>query len=336
MGQAAELKAKLIELESTKKILNSQVQDAHTQIDNLTRAKASVEKELTEKLKTIQAEYDNRLKEQEALAKEQIAALEKRYKEHMDNYTSGTKDSQSIITDLKAQIAQKENQHIQMENDLKTAQANIEQLKKTNDDLRNQISKLSDQLRQKEMSGDEMRTAIEAKLKEEFYTAKSEYVKKINDLESAKLDLELKLKDLQQNSGTNLKSAEEMRTKMAELMTKYDALIKENDELKDRVKTLSSLNVELTQFKDANINAVKNMELLGALFEKDQFFKTFNIVKAVGEISLDDLKAALGIPKVTVQKQVDQYIAVGLFENTAGGKIKLKFMQGLPGTGAPR
>jgi hypothetical protein len=44
----------------------------------------------------------------------------------------------------------------------------------------------------------------------------------------------------------------------------------------------------------------------------------------VGEISIEDLKAALGVPSVTTNKYVQQFISVDIFQINENGKISLK------------
>ena len=59
-------------------------------------------------------------------------------------------------------------------------------------------------------------------------------------------------------------------------------------------------------------------------FTNVYLFKTFLIVEKVGGITLDDLKNALGIPIVTVKKNIQTLEGIGLIETDDRDKIIIK------------
>ena len=68
-----------------------------------------------------------------------------------------------------------------------------------------------------------------------------------------------------------------------------------------------------------------NINGLVLLFEQEPLFRTFNIVGQVGEVNINDLKNALGVPSVTTNKYVQQFIEADLFEMNENGKVSLKY-----------
>ena len=76
----------------------------------------------------------------------------------------------------------------------------------------------------------------------------------------------------------------------------------------------SKIFEDLQDFKDNNTDAVLNLKNLMKLFETEPFFKMFNIVGAVGEVSVEDIKNALALPSVTLQKYIQQFVKAGVFQ----------------------
>jgi len=60
------------------------------------------------------------------------------------------------------------------------------------------------------------------------------------------------------------------------------------------------------------------------LFEEEPLFRCYLLVRDIGTMTIDELRKAVGVPSVTIQKYVKKFVAVDLFEEDATGKITLK------------
>ena len=116
-----------------------------------------------------------------------------------------------------------------------------------------------------------------------------------------------------------------LKTQMEDLMAKYDQLVADHKQLTEDFRALQADRDDLAQFKAINTNVVTNINGLVLLFEQEPLFRTFNIVGQVGEVNIDDLKNALGVPSVTTNKYVQQFIEADLFEMNENGKVSLKY-----------
>jgi len=140
--------------------------------------------------------------------------------------------------------------------------------------------------------------------------------------EISKLDSELLNQKLEFQE--NITEAKDMKERYDGLVGKLEGANKKYVEAHDKVKSLEASMEDLRNFKKENINKITYLDMLQPLMEEDPLFKGFFIVQQVGSISLDDLKAAIGAPIVTVKKDVQRLQDMGLLEMNDVGKITTK------------
>lgn len=161
-------------------------------------------------------------------------------------------------------------------------------------------------------------------IREKASTEKMELKDKVKSLESKILEDKLTTKESISAKETAQKLHEDMVKKYDDLITKYDKRDQENKEMQEEVKRLTNQITELTDFKNKNIEVIEFFNRLQPLFEEEPLFKAFVIVRQIKHISLSDLKNALGIPTVTIQKYVEKLIAANIFEYNDLGEVVLK------------
>jgi chromosome segregation ATPase len=187
-----------------------------------------------------------------------------------------------------------------------------------------QITDLRNQLAGKELSIQEQRAKIESQLRDELFSQKGDYTKRIAALESEKMQTDITIKEYRHKAEDAEKKADEIKAKMEELMAKYDGLMVEHQKCGDIIKQKDGSISDLSDFKSKNLNVALNLKGLQKLFETEPQFKAFNIVAKVGEVSVDEIRTALGVPSVTTNKFVQAMVNAGVFEISPNGKITLK------------
>ena len=116
--------------------------------------------------------------------------------------------------------------------------------------------------------------------------------------------------------------------KQKELMSKIEQLNKEKAEAIFELSTKDNEMKDMKNNLEAKLQEVKEqaqsiMEYnkLKPLMEQEGIFKAYFIIKDVGQISIDDLRSAVGSPIVLVKKMVDQLKKIELIEENEAGKI---------------
>ncbi|MDX1797949.1 MAG: hypothetical protein R3255_04820, partial [Candidatus Lokiarchaeia archaeon] len=122
---------------------------------------------------------------------------------------------------------------------------------------------------------------------------------------------------------------ESMRSKYDELIAKVGELGDKNREANKEVENLTRQLNELKSLQKDNIDKINYYDKLKPIMEKEPLFKTFLIIEEVGGITLDDLKSALGIPIVTVKKNIQTLEGIGLVETDERDKIVVKSFEGI-------
>ena len=120
---------------------------------------------------------------------------------------------------------------------------------------------------------------------------------------------------------------ESMRTKYDELIAKVGELSDKNREANEEVEKLNKQLNQIKTFQKENLDKINYYDKLRPIMEKEPLFKTFLIIEEVGGISVEDLKNALGIPIVTVKRNIDQLESIGLIEKDQRDKIVVKRME---------
>ena len=241
---------------------------------------------------------------------------------------------------LKEEIIQKKSEILIRNETLKTFQNKITELEA--------FSKVL----QERLEGEQGRTSTSQinELKIKHVEEKAKLKEQIANLESQILDGQLEYKDkvaTEQSEErkklkaeiSNLESQllnqklefQEKITEAKDMKERYDGMVKKLEEINtknvedhDKIKSLEASMEDLRKFKKENINRITYLDKLQPLMEEDPIYKGFFIIQQVGSISLDDLKAAIGAPIVTVKKDVKRLQDMGILEMNDVGKITTK------------
>lgn len=211
------------------------------------------------------------------------------------------------IGKLKEEIVQKNSEIIVRNETLKTFQNKITELDAFSKALQERL--------------EEHKGGVPKKEVEDLKIQQSEERQKLKT-EISKLDSELLNQKLEFQE--NITEAKDMKERYDDLVKKLEENNKKYVEAHDKNKSLEASMEDLRKFKKENINKITYLDMLQPLMEEDSLFKGFFIVQQVGSISLDDLKAAIGAPIVTVKKDVQRLQDMGILEMNDAGKITAK------------
>ncbi|MFX1390533.1 MAG: hypothetical protein ACFE9Z_10755 [Promethearchaeota archaeon] len=331
-----DLKKKLDSIESNEK----EIASMKAKIDKLSQ--------LAERQKRI-------ISEQEGIIEEQKAKLSKmtdipedilELKELIGVQRQTINEKELELEYAKGEIAQSQKELELVKKQIVPTQNKLEEAYETMGNLRTELAEKNSELILK----NETIKNFETKIKElEAFTDKfkEEQVKMIKDLEEKhrKETIELReevkkldtfLMDSKLISTEKTSEAKDFASRFESMRSKYDELIAKVGELGDKNRDanleIERLNKELNKIKNLqkdNIDKINYYDKLKPIMEKEPLFKTFLIVENVGGITLDDLKNALGIPIVTVKKNIQTLENIGLLETNDIGKIVVKKQEGI-------
>jgi exonuclease SbcC len=211
------------------------------------------------------------------------------------------------IGKLKEEIVQKNSEIIVRNETLKSFQNKITELDAFSKALQERL--------------EEHKGGVPKKEVEDLKIQQSEERQKLKT-EISKLDSELLNQKLEFQE--NITEAKDIKERYDDLVKKLEENNKKYVEAHDKNKSLEASMEDLRKFKKENINKITYLDMLQPLMEEDPLFKGFFIVQQVGSISLDDLKAAIGAPIVTVKKDVQRLQDMGILEMNDAGKITAK------------
>lgn len=303
-----------------------------------------------DKLTTLVERQKRIISEQEGIIEEQKAKISKmsdipedilELKELIGSQRQIINEKDLELEYAKGEIAQSQKELELVKKQITPTQSKLEEAYETMGNLRSELAEKNSELILKK----EATKALENKIQElEAFTDKfkEEQVKMIQELEEKhrKETMELKekinkldtfLMDSKLTSTEKTSEAKDFASRFESMRAKYDELIAKVGELSDKNRDANEevemLNKELNEIKTLqkdNIDKIKFYDKLKPLMEKEPLFKTFLIVENVGGITLEDLKNALGIPIVTVKKNVNTLEDIGLLETDDRGKIVVK------------
>ena len=246
----------------------------------------------------------------------------------------------------KGEVAQSQKELELIRKQIEPSQAKLEEAYETMGKLRSELAEKNSELILK----NEAIKNLENKVQElEAFTDKfkEEQVKMIQELEEKrrKETMELKeeinkldsfLMDSKLTSTEKTSEAKDFASRFESMRSKYDELIAKVGELGDKnreankeVENLTRQLNELKSLQKDNIDKINYYDKLKPIMEKEPLFKTFLIIEEVGGITLDDLKSALGIPIVTVKKNIQTLEGIGLVETDERDKIVVKSFEGI-------
>jgi hypothetical protein len=195
----------------------------------------------------------------------------------------------------------------------------------TEDNYQKKLAEIQEELREKSMTSDEARIKIKAELQEDVLKTQTEYMEKVRILESQLLDKDIEFKEANQKMENAINQVQDIKQKLDTQVEKYNKLQKDYSEIKDEMDKRDEFYADLKEFKEKNFGVAENLTRLMTLFEHEPMFKTFLLVKDVGEMNIEYLKNSLGLPSVTTKKYVDLFIEADLFIMTESGKVALKY-----------
>jgi len=245
-------------------------------------------------LEYAKGEVAQSLKELE-LIKKQIIPTQKKLEEAYET-----------MGNLRTELAEKNSELILKKEAMKNQETKIKELEAFTDKFKEEQVKMMEEMEQKHR--------IEAQ----------ELKSEINKLDSFLMDSKLTSTEKTSEAKDFASRFESMRSKYDELIAKVGELGDKNRDANEEMEKLTKNLNELKTLQKDNINKINYYDKLKPIMEKEPLFKTFLIIEEVGAISLEDLKNALGIPIVSVKKNVQTLEGIGLIETDDRGKVVVK------------
>jgi chromosome segregation ATPase len=303
-----------------------------------------------DKLAALAARQKSIISEQEGIIEEQKGKLSKmtdvpedilELKELIGAQRQLINEKDLELEYAKGEVAQSQKEMELIKKQIIPTQTKLEEAYETMGNLRTELAEKNSELILKK----EANKSLETKVQElEAFTDKfkEEEVKLIKDLEEKhrKETMHLKeeinkldtfLMDSKLTSTEKSSEAKDFASRFESMRAKYDELIAKVGELGDKNREadreIEDLNRKLNVLKNLqkdNIDKINYYDKLKPIMEKEPLFKTFLIIEEVGGISLEDLKSALGIPIVTVKKNIQTLEGIGLIETDDRDKIVVK------------
>ncbi|MFW9826788.1 MAG: hypothetical protein ACFFEY_04105 [Candidatus Thorarchaeota archaeon] len=215
-------------------------------------------------------------------------------------------EAYETIGKLRTELAEKNSELILKNETIKNMETKIKELEAFTDKFKEEEVKMIKELEEKHR--------IETQ----------ELKSQISKLDSYLLDTKLFSTEKDSEAKDMTSRFEKMRSKHEELINKVGVLSDKNRDANDEIERLTKQLKEINTLQKDNIHKIKYFDKLKPIMEKEPLFKTFLIVENVGGISLEDLKKALGIPIVTVKRNIKTLEDIGLLETNDVGKIVVK------------
>ncbi|MFX0000128.1 MAG: hypothetical protein ACFE9Q_00845 [Candidatus Hodarchaeota archaeon] len=215
-------------------------------------------------------------------------------------------EAYETIGNLRAELAEKNSEIILKKEAMKGLENKIQELEAFTDKFKEEQVKMIQEL--------------EEKHRKETMELKEEITK----LDTFLMDSKLISTEKTSEAKDFASRFESMRSKYDELIAKVGELSDANRDANDEIEKLNKQLNEIKTLQKDNIDKINFYDKLKPIMEKDPLFKTFLIIEEVGGITLEDLKNALGIPIVTVKRNVQQLENIGLIETDERKKIVVK------------
>ncbi len=222
---------------------------------------------------------------------------------------SKLEEAYETLGNLRAELAEKNSELILKNEAMKNVENKVQELEAFTDKFKEEQVKMIQELEEKHRKET-------TELKEER-----------NKLDTFLMDSKLISTEKTSEAKDFASRFESMRSKYDELIAKVGELSDKNRDANEEVEKVNKQLNELKTLQKDNIDKINYYDKLKPIMEKEPLFKTFLIIEEVGGISLEDLKNALGIPIVTVKKNVQQLENIGLIKTDDRGKIVVKSME---------
>lgn len=318
-SQIATIKTQLVEKQAESAYKDNIINEKQMQISNFEAQMNNVKNDAQAKIDAISKDWT----EKNQILQDQMKEMEARYKKMLEDKAGDTTETAGQIVDLKTVIAEKENEIMTLTGTIKERDLDIAHNKRQLELLTQQYDEAQSKLQEITQSYNEDKSIMERKLREEYVKQRADLNDKIQQMEKENLDLRIKITDMEHASGGAIKQAADIKAKMDGFLENFNKLSDENKELKEKLAAIQKSRDELFEFKLQNESSIINLEKLKVLFQKEPFFKIFALVSDIGEVGVDEIKNALGVPTVTVQKYIQEFVKAKLFELTDSGKVTL-------------
>ncbi|WP_457559459.1 hypothetical protein [Candidatus Harpocratesius sp.] len=328
--QVGELKSKLIEQQGIISAKDREIQELKMANDRTQENLQKMEEEFAQRVQARLRQFMETEDEYKARIEKMERDFEERTKE-LRSQTLSTKD------EYQARIGKME---LEFRKETKQLQDEIHSLTEKNHELEMKLTKYQSEFAEIDNMKSNYETKINnlqeeiqeikkrneeriMQLKEEHFKEKSELLEKTDKLESDIIDYKLQFQDFEKKTSLAEKRFSDLKIKQEELLKKYEQVVSEKEKLEEKLSKYESENKDMIEFREKNLGKIQNIDGLLTLFEQEPLFKCFLLVKDVGEMNVELLKGALGLPTVTVKKYIDQFVKVGLFEDLGNGKVRL-------------
>jgi DNA repair exonuclease SbcCD ATPase subunit len=220
-------------------------------------------------------------------------------------------EAYETMGNLRAELAEKNSELILKNEAIKNLENKIQELEAFTDKFKEEQVKMIQELEEKHR-----KETIELK-------------EKIAKLDTFLMDSKLVSTEKTSEAKDFASRFESMRSKYDELIAKVGELSDKNRDANEEVEKLNKQLNEITTLQKDNIDKINYYDKLKPIMEKEPLFKTFLIIEEVGGITLEDLKNALGVPIVSVKRNVKTLEGIGLIETDDRGKIIVKSFESI-------
>jgi len=273
--------------------------------------------ELRAKLAEIEGKTqfkDGKIQELQTLLATKQDSIESMELEFADRVQNRLKDFMKTEDDYRTRMDEME----------KAYQLRTHQVEASVKDSFDQIGALKIELQKSQHELENSKIQVEAKLRDEFFAQKAVLIKEKSQIETQLLEKDLLIQEANNKAEVAENKAHDIQAMYKDVSAKYTAVKKQLAQIQDETDTKGSVFGSLKEFKRLNAGIARNMAGLVQLFEEEPLFRCYLLVRDIGTMTVDELKKAVGVPSVTIQKYVKKFIDVDLFMEDATGKITLK------------
>ncbi len=331
--QVGDLKAKNAEVSGILTLRERELNELKVQLDSKQTNLAKMEEEFAfrvqDRLKQFmetEDQYQSRIAKMEEEFQTRTRALQEQSLQTEDQYQARIA---KIELELRNQMKSAQDQFREKEENYQTKIRQLEQQRfaetnQVDEKYQKEIGAMRDQLYNAERAALDMRGRVESELRQEFLNIKSSLQNRISELEANLMDKNITFDELRRQVETAENKANEIKAKMEELMAKYSLLMTDHQALEEEHSKCGEALGDLAGFQHKAGGIMNNIKGLLKVFEHEPLFRTYLLVKDIGEMSADELKSALGVPSIQVKKFIEYFKAADLFNETPNGKYTLK------------
>ncbi len=293
--------------------LQSIIKDQKEKIDRMFDVPADIE-ELKRMISKLRADI-----------KEKDHALEMTYGRiaELEQDLIGSEKTQEIINkkfeesftsmgDLRAELTTKRSELQLKDNEIQALKIQIGELEKVIEQEKKVEGRLQDEVRQRDLLLIEEKGKLETELKQQIFAERDDAFNKIKDLETQLLEKDLHTREELADARRKSLAYDELKNKYESLIRKFDKAQKELDEATQNYENLMFNQSSVEEFKKKAEPILKNFDVLRKFMEREPIFKIFFIVLDIGNMTVENLSKAVGIPLVTCKKHVDEFVKANI------------------------